>query len=336
MSEALLSPLTPGHLENGVLVGLEGMLFLAGGTHRVLDEVTGARPIAEESVKAFRANHIARRRFAERRRYRFLHVITPDKQSFLGDLWPVRDKPFNRLGELLLAQLDTDGEGIDYPADVLAGLGRDAVSAVDTHYTDRGSMVLAARTAALLTGEAQDEILAGLLAGLTGMRTHTGDLGSKLNPVRRATDPAYAPALPGTLLSNDLQFGSNGILDIWINPTARYAHRLAFIGDSFGRHMSRFLSVFFREVLYLRSPHFHIELIDLYRPHVVVTQNVERYVGNMTADGRRTHFLLLPHAKGLPYTPPAAFVETLGALLAVGRPPYTRFVRTTFGTEPDA
>jgi hypothetical protein len=336
LSDALTMDLAPGQIENGVLIGEDGMLFLAGGAHAVLDQVTGARPLPDDCVRAFRANHLARRRHCERRDRPFLHVLTPDKQSFLADLWPLRDRPFRRLGAMLLDRLGADGEGVDYPVDLLAGMGRKAASTVDTHYTDRASILLAARVAERLTGEAQDGILAGLLAGLTGTRTHAGDLGSKLDPVRRATDVSHVPSGRATRLSNDLSFGNNGIIDIWLNPDARYASRLLFMGDSFGRHMACFLPAFFREILYFRSPHFHAELVDLFRPHHVVTQNVERYLTTVRPDGQRIHFMLLPHLKGVPYQPPPAFVETLGALLAVGRPAYARFVRDTFGTEPDA
>jgi hypothetical protein len=176
---------------------------------------------------------------------------------------------------------------------------------------------------------------AGLLDGLTATRTHAGDLGAKLVPVRQATDVAYAPKLPGTFLSNELRLGNNGIMDIRLNPAAPYPRRLLVMGDSFGRHIVRFLSVFFREIVYLRSPNYHAELADLFRPHAIVTQTAERYLASIPSDAWRTHFLLLPHGKGVPHAPPAAFTEALAALLAVGRAPYRRFVRAAFGTEPD-
>ena len=43
-------------IENGVLIGREGELFLAGGRHDVLDYATGRRRVEPAAVQAFRQN----------------------------------------------------------------------------------------------------------------------------------------------------------------------------------------------------------------------------------------------------------------------------------------
>ena len=42
-----------GSIENGVLIGRNGFLFLAGGAHAVFEIVTGTRQISEHSYGVF-------------------------------------------------------------------------------------------------------------------------------------------------------------------------------------------------------------------------------------------------------------------------------------------
>ena len=113
-------------------------------------------------------------------------------------------------------------------------------------------------------------------------------------------------------------------------PSAPHALRLAFFGDSFGRHICKFLQFWFREIVFVRSPWFHPEMTALFRPHHVVTQNVERYLAAVPSDDRRPHFLLLPHLKGEPYAPPVEFVRQMSACLAVGRREYDQMLAKEF------
>ena len=73
----------PGDLENGVLVGYEGYLFLAGGAHRILEVISGQKHIEAESLHNFRANILARRDLAADRK--FIHIVFPDKQSVVQE-----------------------------------------------------------------------------------------------------------------------------------------------------------------------------------------------------------------------------------------------------------
>lgn len=325
--------LPPGHVENDVLVGREGMLFLAGGAHRVLDHVSGALRVTPQRLETSRLNHVQRKGIADRRGFGYLHVVTPDKQSFLPGLWPFPEAPPLRLGQMLLDHLGAEATRIDYPVAMLAEAGAAAASRVDTHYTDHGTILVAARTAALLTGEAQEDLRDRLLDGLTGSRSHKGDLGGKLDPAWRATEPCWEGGWPGRFLTNGVSAINTGLVEIWLNGAARYPRRLAVIGDSFGKNLAKFLQFWFREVLFLRSQFFHTEWTDGFRPHFVLTQNVERYIPNILPDAQRPHALLLPVMRGHPLAVSPEFAETLAALLAVGRPPYARLAREAFGPE---
>jgi hypothetical protein len=67
----------PGDLENDVLVGYDGHLFLAGGAHRILEVVSGRKQIEAESLNTFRTNILSRRDLVADRK--FVHIVFPDK-----------------------------------------------------------------------------------------------------------------------------------------------------------------------------------------------------------------------------------------------------------------
>jgi len=67
----------PGLVENDVLVGQNGQLFLAQGGHHVLDLATGKRQISPEAKVAFRHNIIERNRRANSVGAKYMHVMAP-------------------------------------------------------------------------------------------------------------------------------------------------------------------------------------------------------------------------------------------------------------------
>lgn len=325
----------PGTIENDVLVGLDGMLFLARGAHKVMDFVTGRTTIEPRTMNTIRTNLAVRRRVCERSGASFLHVIAPDKQSIVSELWPFGDRPFVRLGQTVSDSIGEDVCDILYPLEAMRSIGAETVSRTDSHYTDFGAIIVAAQIADRLTGQCPDTITDGLLANLTATRVVAGDLGSKLDPVETSCVQSFAGRWPGRVWTNNVKFGNTGIIDIILNKDAVYPKRLALMGDSFGRHVAKFLQFYFREIVFIRSRYFHQELLPLYRPHYVVTQQVERYAPDTASDNARAHFLLLPLLNGKAYEPPSGFVDVLQTLLAVGRPPYAALVHDAFGTEVD-
>ena len=96
-----------GTIENGVLIGEGGTLFLAGGAHAVLDIVTGQRPITEQSCAVFAENIKARAAWAADNDATYLHVIFPDKQSIIPESWPL-GTPL-QLGELYIERCQDKG-----------------------------------------------------------------------------------------------------------------------------------------------------------------------------------------------------------------------------------
>ena len=197
---------------------------------------------------------------------------------------------------------------------------------LDTHLNDHGMALAASSIVAALTGEGRAGVLETLQARPTKLRDMPGDLGGKLTPPRAGPERGIEADWPLRFFSNGVGFGNDGLADIYISPRSLLPARLLWFGDSFGRGCVRLLSLFFREILFLRTRFFHAEMLGQYRPDYVVTQNAERYLDVVTPDENAPPFLLYPALKGIDQAPTPAFARALAALLSYPRAPYQDFM----------
>ena len=86
------------------------------------------------------------------------------------------------------------------------------------------------------------------------------------------------------------------------------------------------LQFWYAEVIFFRTGYFHEELAEQYRPDILITENVERYMGFCLSDKDRPQFLLYPYLNEKKYEPSKVFTEALSAVLSYPRKPYVDFV----------
>ena len=280
--------LPPGSSENDVLVGHDGFLFLAGGAHEVLKIVTGRKTINESSLARFGSNVAGRASWAARRDIPYLHIVFPDKQSIVPEKWPL--DLCLRMGDLYLDRWPDLRGTVLYPDEVLRAAASGTLSRVDTHVTPIGSILVAAHVAARLTGADNPALTAQLLEATETTKRHAGDLGSKLHPPVSAVEPVFAFPHSGRSLTNGLDGGNNGLVDLRFNPDAVDRKRCVMFGDSFGRDLCVYLSFWFSEVFFFRTGFFHPDLAARCRPDLLITENVERYLDDIRDDAEAPEF----------------------------------------------
>jgi hypothetical protein len=315
----------PGTIEKDVLFGFQDQLFLAGGDHLVFDYVTGKRTVEEASFANFFSNIERRKTLANTMSARFLHVIVPDKQSVLKELCPIPVEYC--LGQLYLEKFPEGTQPIRYPLDLLRGSAVDAYLKTDTHLTDWGSVLVAYDIAGYFTGEMQSVERLTLVSSLTKEEHCIGDLGGRFDPplgeIRRNLD---LPPIRGGGFQNKLTGGNDGMADVIVNFDAKYQKRVLLFGDSFGRQVSAILCRFFQEVVFVRTPFVHEEILFTIQPDYVVSENVERYLDYSFPDENHTSFFMLPYLGGGAYAPDRDFCEAFGAVLSYPRHPYREFI----------
>jgi len=313
-----------------VAIGGAGHLFLHNGAHHVYQIASGQRPPLAAAFATFRRNILGRHATVTANGAQYLHIIFPDKQSVLNRHYVIPNPVC--LGEQHLLASPEVADFVYYPLQELRQDTGDVFFHTDTHLCDRGNILVASNLATLLTGEDQTVSLASLLSCLSHAAEYSGDLGARFNPPISHLEQFIRIAWPLAVYSNGLTGGNNGTADIIFSPQARYRKRVLLVGDSFLRGSMRFLSYFFTELLFLRSPYFHEEVFLAMKPDVVVTANVERYLYACLADEKRGAFCMIPHVNELAYAPSKEFAEAFSAVLSYPRTPYQTFVDKIFSS----
>ncbi len=301
-----------GTIENDVLFGDDGELYLAQGGHHVLDIVTGQRAVAPAMFSIFQRNILQRARRSHALGAQYLHVVFPDKQSVLRERYPYPDPIC--LGLLYRQRCQ---RALPHMLDLTDDLRPHAAVAfqrTDTHLADHGLALAAARMAQALLGTDQSASLQSLLGKLTKTRLSAGDLGRRFDPPIESLERVMQVDWPVAYTHNGMASGNDGLIDIHRSPGAQHRARVLLFGDSFGRGVARVLSFFFAEIIVLRTRFFHEEMVRLVRPDIVLTQNAERYLNAVAPDSEAPPFLDYPRLRQVVCTPDAAFLAAFSAV----------------------
>ena len=309
---------------NGVIFGKDGYLFLADGGHSVFRIVTGEKRVPRLSFENFSANILNRAALARSMDAQYRHILFPDKQSVLRKQFVVDDPVC--LSEVYQKECPQAVPNIIDLTDVLRRQPTAPFMRTDTHLTDLGSAVAACAIAEALSNEDHAPALAALQSRITQARKLAGDLGKRFDPNIESEERFLKLDWPLKYFTNDMGFGNDGLVDIYICPSARYKTRLLWFGDSFGRGCVRILSFFYEEIIFLRTRFFHDEIFRQLRPDIVVTQNIERYMDFIESDDEALPFLLYPAMKGVSYLPSKSFAEAFAAELSFPRRRYAEFI----------
>jgi hypothetical protein len=282
-----------------VIEGHEGFLFLTGGAHLPGLYSRGEKKISKQALNIFWNNQKWRQKALANRKIRHLHLIAPDKHNVCPEVFP--EDIIVSVGKTFLQAAPTPGlaANVLYPVEELAADFRRNCSKVDTHFTPHGTGVIClALLRALAELEAEAELRRCLAMPETLLEPWTGDLGHRFNPPR--TEPKISLKIGEHVLryNNNLK-GNNGIIDLYINqlPSEQSLGRVMLFGDSYGRQIASMLSHCAQEIMFLRTPYLHMELVNSAKPDLVITQNAERYLPSTLPDAERPVFFLMPFIK---------------------------------------
>jgi hypothetical protein len=319
-----------------VLEGKEGFLFLSGGQHSPLRFAQASATVRPESINQFWANIQRRQAQMKKRGISYAHLIAPDKHSVCRDVFPV--EILISLGDQYIDACPRSGllDFVSYPRQELSDDFRRYCYRVDTHYRPSGTWLMLKRVLDKAVGVEANQLLENEAhLKLKSQKEWSGDLGSKLSPPQ--TETWEQITIPKTVrrYSNNLAGGNNGIIDLYFNleyikrsESRLGLGRVLVIGDSYGRDIARTLSLMSSEVLFIRSPYMHIEVVDAMKPDLVISENAERYLSAVGCDEDRPVFFLFPFLKDNHYAMTPEMARALSAVLSYGRQPYTSLIAT--------
>lgn len=275
-------------IENGVLVGADGELYLGGGNHSVLRFATGEFQVRADSIENMKANSAYRKGIVKKYCIPWVQMVAPEKYRVVSEQFPIASP-----SSLVLQYVEQGCEDIlDLTEQMRAEKIRRTYYKTDTHWTLQGKVV-AAREIALRAGRCPEEVAAVEAeiekAIIVAPNPFCGDLGRKLNPP--LSEEISALQRPHTIhthengLPHDYTKPVNDgrmVLTLSDAPTAR--GRLLIFGDSYLHQSIEVLSFHFRTTIFCRSRWMHEEMILMTRPDMIVSQTAERYLGYVFPD----------------------------------------------------
>ena len=299
-----------------VLVGNDSWLFLYAGDQRQFDYLLTKKNIDVNCVTSFWENIATRAEICERSGIQYLHVIFPSKPLlFTGGL----PKSFENVESIYEREYLQAGGGLRerviYPIAELKGLGRRGLRKYDTHYSDLGSLTVVN----LILRKLNIDIDASINFNKS-IKDRSGDLARMLSWDAREEELVYDPVSKKTIREFDNQDflpGNTNNIVVAVNLNALIDKRVLIFGDSFFKFSLKFISSIFSHVLYVRSRCFHLELVQMFKPDVVLTGNAERYMNSILLDRHSSPFMLSLY--GCPeYSPSASFRSAIRAELSYG------------------
>lgn len=276
----------PVVIEQNVLRGGEGWLFLHSGKHTELDFLTGKKAPSQADADTFYANFESRLAYCAARGIPYQHIVFPSKPLLKGRYLP---KMFREnLRSLFLSHYEEPrgkerSDHLIYPIHGLRLLekNRSTFRKFDTHMTDEGSYIVARE--ALRRFDLLYDMNAVFVRKKTKFR---GDLAKMIGQTETAEELVLHDKAPFMTFANNRQDlpGNTGNICVFNNTAASPSRRLLVIGDSFLFECMRFFMPAFGTALYVRSPHFQPDIAERFRPDHIITGNAERYLSSVTPD----------------------------------------------------
>lgn len=314
----------PTTIQNGVMIGKDGALFLAHGGHGVLRFATGEARPSPQSIANMAQNLEDRRRAAREGGFRFASIIAPEKYRVYPEWCPV-ELPFS----LARHYIDGGCTGVIDPVDTLrSAKPGPSYYLTDTHWNPYGRIAIArciaeeAGIAARQLDAASD--LAYSCVSVSG-RAFVGDLATKLDPSPSEPELVLTPPFPRRQVENGISHVSDRpanegrmIVAQTDAPTAS-DKRLLIFGDSYLIQSLPALSFFFRTIVLCRTRWFHPEMVSLVQPDMVVTQQAERYLSHVSPDRTAPAFFMIPYLLGRHHEMSVENAEFIASVLSCGR-----------------
>lgn len=300
----------------------EGQLFLGTSMHRVVEHLTGAVEIPDESVANFERNLGVRSKYCAERDIDYRHVVFPDKATALRGEFPYD-----------IVESFTDRYRSVFTSEVLdlePVLSRSsAFLRTDTHLSFEGMVASTLAIAESLLEFDMDRARDDLYALRGSAMEYAGDLGRKLTPPRTENhyriSGRHAKRFSNRIGAND----GHCIVSFNLRPVKDLAQkRLLIFGDSFLELSLPLLAYFYSEIVWCRSRFFHREMVDMFQPDQVITESAERYFSSVRSDDIAPRFLLYYGIRGLEHSDDASFYQAVNAVLNYGNRQYDEFVRS--------
>jgi len=309
-------------IEKHVLFGQDDWLFLYGGGHKPFDYLTGKRVPTPQSIANFKDNLERRASYCARHGIHFAHFVLPSKPLVMAEYLP--NELQNAVKSLFESHYLPAFGGAGHPslhysrqALIAAKKHGDVFLKTDTHNNGFGMLQIAKHILDQLgyDPDIDDQILFKDGAAF-------GDLSIMLGRKTREKTRNFVPRSDTIRMFDNLPFlpsNSNNMM-VLHNAFAKTEKRLMILGDSFIKHCLPILAGTFRDILYVRGPHFQPDVVQLFKPDHLLCSNTERYLASVDSDDVGDSMLLSLYGSNV-YNPGAELIAAFRAELSYGNHP---------------
>lgn len=231
-------------LDDKVVEGREGRLFLANDANHVLDQHSGRLRFTDDQLRQWRILLETRIAWLERRGVHHHFVVAPNAHSVYPELLPdgVPSAPERPVHQLLGHLREHDSYArIIYPLDALIATGEAAFPKTGSHWSPYGAWVASQalveeiRRDVAVEGVPLDDIEGGEGIGV-------GDLGAKMRPPRKSAFAEADLRAPRAAAVSDNRVRNTGRRIEYEWESGDAGPRCLVYGDSFAVRVCRFLA----------------------------------------------------------------------------------------------
>ncbi len=279
-----------GDVENDVLTGRNGTLFIHQGAQRLYDQALGRRSVPETAVDTFAENLGRRESLCAEVGAAYAHLFSPEKQVVMAADHPAPDmhSPAGRFRARV-------GNRCLWPRDVLAHAD---YHRTDSHWNVTGQLKVADLLLKTWELDRHRATVAGWRQEMTERR-FTGDLGARL--ARKPSEQARVlpPNEAIRRYTNGLERGgTDGVIEVLTNTAPLVHGTLLVFGTSATQIMRPVLGQIFELVVHCRGRYLHGDVLQMVRPDYCLTENQERDAWATDSDENALPFFMVPQAKG--------------------------------------
>lgn len=278
-----------------VAVGVSGRLFIDNDTNRVMQQQQGKYLLSAADVALWDEILHRRSRECSAREAEYALLVAPESHSIYPEELPVLK---TRTGQKPIRQILSrfTGGNLVYPQDAMraARVQGEVCHAADSHWTSFGAYI------------AYLELLKHLRVELSCLdrddvivteREDGGDLGQKFDPPRTALITECRPSRMSSKKIWNNGVKNRGHMSFWFNPSHNAKPKGLLLTDSYGWKIQRFLAQSFSEMFVVHSPMLEYDVLDRYKPEVVISVMAERFLVRVPNDGSSKTALVLAQEK---------------------------------------
>lgn len=264
--------------ENMVLEGKDGVLFLQNDTNDVIAQIEGRHPVTDQELYQIASEHAGRHAFLRAIGANYLHIIAPDKETYLADKLPETVRPRTHGPSPLERYFSSPAGLVHRPIYLLdamrKALGPAAFLTSDTHWTSRAAawyIIEALRGPMPLLAEA----IHGLPKTAIAMEVE-GDLGRKIGRRKEPTAFLVPDPIQATL-SFDNEHANYGRIRHYSSRKHAPIRKAIFLHDSFLEWAIPLLAECATETVFVQMSEIDRKFCADFCPDVVLCQQVERF-----------------------------------------------------------